>query len=110
MRNGSNELLDLAIIEDQKNIRAMQDCAMTCNVYGQWQKRGHSSNIGVVFVFSVRTGKVVDYEIKSLYCHECVAHNNDDKLWWSNHQPTCNINHKGSSDCMERHRGISIFP
>ena len=119
MKNAANELLDLAIIEDPKDIRIMGDGAMTCNVPvtvdGTWQKRGHSSKIGVVFVLSVLTGKVLDYEMKSLYCHECVAHNNDDKcteaykIWWANHQPTCNINHKGSSDSMERQGAIDIF-
>eukprot|EP00795_Rhopilema_esculentum_P007343 gene7343-13075_t len=32
MRNAANELLDLAIIEDPKDIRVMEDGAMTCNV------------------------------------------------------------------------------
>ena len=39
-----------------------------------WQKRGHSSKIGVVFVISVLNGEILDYEVKSLFCHECKAH------------------------------------
>ena len=34
-----------------------------------WQKWGHSSKIGVVFVISVRTGEVLDYIVKTLVCH-----------------------------------------
>ena len=40
-------------------------------VDGTWQKRGHSSRIGVVFVMSVRTGAILVYFIKSKACHEC---------------------------------------
>ena len=46
-------------------------------VDGMWQKRGHSSKIGVVFVISVDSGEILDYEIKSMFCHECKAHAQD---------------------------------
>ena len=36
------------------------------SVNGTWQKRGHSSKIGVVFAVSVRTGEILNYEVKSL--------------------------------------------
>ena len=39
-------------------------------VDGTWQKRGHSSKIGVVFVISVKTGEILDYEVTSLFCYE----------------------------------------
>ena len=35
-------------------------------VDGTWQKRGHNSKLGVVFVVSVKTGEIIDYSIKSL--------------------------------------------
>ena len=47
-------------------------------VDGIWQKRGHSSKIGVVFLISVKTGEILDYEVKSLFCHECKAHSSCD--------------------------------
>ena len=31
------------------------------SVDGTWQKRGHSSKTGVVFVMSIDTGEVIDY-------------------------------------------------
>ena len=41
---------------------------------GTWQKRGHSSQIGVIFVISVDTGEILDYCVKSLFCHACKVH------------------------------------
>ena len=76
------------------------DVAVT--VGGTWQKRGHTSKIGVIFIISVLTGLVV----KSLVCHECVAKKNADKdsaefkQWLENHSTTCLINHQGSSASM----------
>ena len=61
-------------------------------VDGTWQKRGHSSKIGVIFVISVDTGEILDYEVKSLFCHECKAHSKmekeseDHKQWKDNHE------------------------
>ena len=42
-------------------------------VDGTWQKR-HSSKMGVVFVISIDTGEVLDYDVHSLFCHECTSH------------------------------------
>ena len=39
---------------------------------GTWQKRyGFNSLLGVVFIISVDTGEVLDYEIKCKHCFEC---------------------------------------
>ena len=53
--------------------------SVAVTVDGTWQKRGHSSKIEVIFVISVDTGEILDYVVKSLFCHECKAHNDDDK-------------------------------
>ena len=37
----------------------------------------HCYKIRVVFVISVDTGEILDYEVKSLFCHECKAHTQD---------------------------------
>ena len=42
-------------------------------VDGTWPKRGHSSKMGVVFVISIDTGAVLDYDVCSLFCHECTS-------------------------------------
>ena len=41
-------------------------------VDGTWQKRyGFNSLLGAVFIISVDTGEVLDYEIKCKHCFEC---------------------------------------
>ena len=84
-------------------------------VDGTWQKRGHSSKIGVIFVISVDTGEILDYCVKSLFCHVCKAHCTDDQdsdehnKWKEEHQPKCEINHHGSSEDMEATAAVEIF-
>ena len=83
------------------------------SVDGTWQRRGHNSKTGVVFIISILTGEVLDYEVKTLFCHECVAHKSDDKTtlryqqWVKNH--VCDINHSGSSDSMETTAAVEMF-
>ena len=38
---------------------------------GTWEKRGHTSLFGVLFVLSVDTGEVLDYYVLSKYCKAC---------------------------------------
>ena len=38
---------------------------------GTWAKSGFTSLIGVVFVISVETGEVLDYQIVSKECQQC---------------------------------------
>ena len=83
-------------------------------VDGTWQKRGHSSKIGVVFVISVDTGEILDYSVKSLICNECKARNGMDKdsteyqACKRAHAATCQINHQGSAEEMEAVAAIEI--
>ena len=84
------------------------------SVDGTWMKRGHQSKLGVTFVQSVETGEVLDYSVKSLFCHTCVKKKKvlsgkafDD--WFKGHESDCNVNHKGSSDKMETDGAKEIF-
>ncbi|CAH3044759.1 unnamed protein product, partial [Pocillopora meandrina] len=83
-------------------------------VDGTWQKRGHSSKIGVVFVISVATGEILDYEVKSLVCYECRAREHMDrdseeyKAWKASHT-NCHINHSTSSEDMEASAAVEMF-
>ena len=45
-------------------------------VDGTWQRRGHASKHGIVFVISVITGEVLDYQIKTLHCKKCATKKN----------------------------------
>ena len=82
---------------------------------GTWHKRGFSSKYGVVVAISVETGEVLDYEVLSLYCHECKMHEKESKdsesykLWKKAHEDKCQLNYEGSSGSMEGAGAISIF-
>ena len=82
---------------------------------GTWQKRGHSSKHGIVYLLSVDTGEVLDYCVKTLFCHKCVNHQNDDKKsskykdWYDGHKPNCTINYHGPSGGMEAEAGVNMF-
>ena len=99
-------------IDDQNDIEIAR---VAVTVDGTWQKRGHSSKIGVVFVISVDTGEILDYEVKSLFCHECKAHTLQDpgsdehKEWLRKHEPNCSVNYKGPSEEMEAVAAVDIF-
>ncbi|XP_065062199.1 LOW QUALITY PROTEIN: uncharacterized protein LOC135689025 [Rhopilema esculentum] len=65
---------------------------------------------------SARTGDILDYEVKSLVCHQCSKAtkklgNDTDEMnqWQETHKPFCNINHKGTSDAMESSAAVDIF-
>ena len=93
----------------------MEVAEVAVTVDGTWQKRGHSSKIGVVFIISVLTGEILDYEVKSLICHECRAHDHMDKdseefkAWKTSHVATCQINHTTSSEDMEASAAVEMF-
>ena len=93
--------------------------AVVCNVAftvdRTWQKRGHSSKTGVALVLAVETWEILDYEIRSLYCHACVANKSkkqsseEYRTWKSEHVPYCCLDRKGSSDSMETDCAADIF-
>lgn len=114
--NGAAERLRSKVLkEDPDQIEDGEDiiACVSVTVDGTWQKRGHSSKLGVVFVISVDTGEILDYEVKSLFCHECKEHTSWDvesekyKQWKESHD--CQINHKGSSEEMEAVAAAEIF-
>ncbi|KAJ4444118.1 hypothetical protein ANN_05907 [Periplaneta americana] len=67
---------------------------------GTWHKRGHTSNHGVVVATSVDTGKVLDSELLSKYCHTCKK---------SGAHEGCVKNFDGSSGGMEAEGAVRIF-
>ena len=105
--------------EEPENIKELNDGVTVADVAvtvdGTWQKRGHTSKIGVVFVISVRTGEILDCEVKALICPECTAHKTWDKHsqnyldWKVKHNPVCEINHDGSSGAMEAKAAVEMF-
>lgn len=93
--------------EKPENVR--KDCIDLCVSFdGTWHKRGHTSLYGIGVVIDMLTGLVVDYEILSKYCHECVVTQRDlgpetpeFEAWYSGHKDVCQKNFSGSSNSME---------
>ena len=82
MRNPAKKLLEITC-DNPDDIFVDDDHTMITKVAvtvdGTWQRCGHCSKIGVVFVISVITGEVINYVVKSLVCRECIYHQNDNK-------------------------------
>ncbi|XP_028412384.1 uncharacterized protein LOC114535204 [Dendronephthya gigantea] len=72
---------------------------------GTWAKRGFTSLIGVVFVISIDTGKVLDYYVISKTCQKCALKRakceSDEEFeeWQIEHvfSGECDVNFDGSS-------------
>lgn len=82
MKDAAKRLREKVLIEHPDDIEMDGEekiANVSVTVDGTWQKRGHSSKIGVVFVISVETGEILDYEVKSLFCHECKARSSCDQ-------------------------------
>ena len=100
----------IEIMDNGKNI-----AHVSVTLDGTWQRRGHCSKIGVVFLMSIRTGEVLDYIVKSIYCHACQKHSGDNKEsneykeWSKEHKNSCQINHIGSSGEMETSGAVEMF-
>ena len=97
---------DILLENDPEIVEIITNIAVT--VDGIWQKRGHTSKNGCVFVLSVRSG-----EVCSLVCHQCVAaqsarNNADFNIWYEMHRSKCQINHTGTSGAMEANVAVKL--
>ena len=62
----------------------------------------------LVFVISVDTGEVLDYDVESKLCMECTRRkkmygeeSDEYKAWFEGHKDKCTRSHTGSSGSME---------
>ena len=83
---------------------------------GTWRRRGYSSAYGVVTALSTVTSKVLDVEIMSKECSECMVWRGREREgtvalqeWWEGHQHLCQVNHFGSSGSMDASGMLSMF-
>jgi hypothetical protein len=77
---------------------------------GSWQKRGHTSLYAIGCVIDIITGLVIDFEVISKYCHDCVKtaadlgkNSPEYACWFETHRDSgrCEKNFEGSSGSME---------
>ena len=80
---------------------------------GTWQKRGFTSMNGSVAAISIDTGRIIDVEVMSRYCHGCVNLRGikcrESDLYKSLKKHKCTINHEGSAPKMELDGVIKFF-
>ncbi|OWR50850.1 hypothetical protein KGM_202497 [Danaus plexippus plexippus] len=81
---------------------------------GSWKKRGYTSLYGVTTLIGYFSGKVVDLDVKSGYCHTCAIKKNtldDDEFenWYESHKENCSSNHAGSAGKMEVDSIVEMF-
>ncbi|GFU97296.1 uncharacterized protein TNCV_3889111 [Trichonephila clavipes] len=70
-----------------------------------WQKRGHASNLGLGIIIDILSGLVLDFEVLSKYCHNCVVAGRDMgvdsaefHIWQKGHADECDKNFDGTSE------------
>lgn len=94
MKNAARE----AVVENEESERPTD---LTVAIDGTWQKRGYTSLNGVVTLTSFDTGKVIDYECLTKFCHICKNVKNTPH--------DCKANFQGSSGGMESAGAIAMF-
>ncbi|GFX15362.1 uncharacterized protein TNCV_3302911 [Trichonephila clavipes] len=89
-----------AALNEIKGSNSFTKCGISID--GTWQRRGYSSLNGCVSAISVDTGKILDIEVMTQYCHICAKGNSQS----SKH--VCS-NYKGSAGNMEVVGAYRIF-
>ncbi|EEC15293.1 hypothetical protein IscW_ISCW011022 [Ixodes scapularis] len=85
--NNADDLLDVCVSYD-----------------GTWKKRGHTSNFGVGTVNEVTIGLVLDFSVRSKYCHGNLGPKEDAEgyqAWMESRKDVCQKNFRGLSNAME---------
>ena len=78
--------------EPANNNNLMSDADVPLD--GTWQKRGFTSLNGAAADLSIDTGRVIDIDVMSRYCQECINNKNSPHV--------CVINHEESAPKMEQ--------
>ncbi|GFY07949.1 uncharacterized protein TNCV_2579811 [Trichonephila clavipes] len=89
-----------AALSEIKGSNSFTKCGISID--GTWQRRGYSSLNGCVSAISVDTGKILDIEVMTQYCHICAKGNSQ----LSKH--VC-LNYKGFAGNMEVVGAYRIF-
>jgi hypothetical protein len=83
---------------------------------GSWQRRGFSSQNGVTTTVGIDVKKVVDVQVKTVYCNSCkqqqkLLEKDDFDVWQELHvaDGSCKVNHSGSAGKMEPDGILEIY-
>ncbi|GFY15643.1 uncharacterized protein TNCV_1282911 [Trichonephila clavipes] len=101
---------------DEKNSNSMEIIDVNASYDGTWQKRGHTSNLGLGIIIDILSGLVLDFEVLSKYCHNCVVAGRDMgvdsaefHIWQKGHADECDKNFDGTSGAMEMHAALIMW-
>ena len=84
------------------------DCLVS--IGGTWQKRGHQSLLGGVYVIEYQMGKVLDYKVCCKFCHDCNWNKDADFLAWKeSHESKYECNFDGNSGSMDPVGLVQLF-
>ena len=115
------ELVDIQQRQAEVNLKVMMgvkpneilDVCVTCDC--TWSKRGFTAMYGVVAVISWASGEVLDCDILSKHCSECVRWDGADLSsdeyiqWYNGHKDQCTQNFAGSSPAKEAEGVLRIW-
>jgi hypothetical protein len=109
MNNASDETKQFYEVEEDRKY----DIGISAD--GTWRRRGYSSSYGVVTGMSLVTGKVLDIEMMSKKCRQCISWRGKEgtivfEEWWEGHQHNYHANFEGSSGAMDAAGCVAIFP
>lgn len=81
---------------------------ITVSFDGSWPTRGFKSKHGIGCVINFETGFVLDFDIMTKYCQQCVIaaaelgeQSPEFAIWKEGHNDNCQKNHIGSPGAME---------
>ncbi|GFY17687.1 uncharacterized protein TNCV_1074221 [Trichonephila clavipes] len=99
---------------DEKTVIEIIDVSVSYD--GTWQKREHTSNLGLGIIIDILSGLVLDFEVLSKYCHNCVVPGRDMgvdwaefHIWQKGHADECDKNFDGTSGAMEMHAALIMW-
>lgn len=107
-KQAANELFKEAVLEEIDATDTDPKTDLTVSGDGTWMRRGHTSLHGVSTVIGANTGKVLDLEAMSSFCHGCstwkgTKTGREYEQWLDKHRKkgNCSRNHFGSAGSME---------
>lgn len=107
-KKATDESTKKAVIEEVRETESLPKTDITVSGDGTWMKRGHTSLHGVCTIIGANTGKILDVESLSSFCHGCNSWKGpksgpDFEKWLNDHKANgqCRRNHFGSAGSME---------
>ena len=98
-------------VDGGQQVTADEVVSTTISTDGTWQKRGFSSEIGVVTIVANSTGKCIDYRVKTKTCKACSYWKGKTGVKAENFRRIhkCPLDHTKSSGAMEADGVLECF-